>query len=144
MKKKRRLKLKPEQGDERTSIVYDARTGEIAVDALPWLYSIHLVSAGGMFLSENANVNVLNGSKDHVSDSSIYKVGFPSDAPGPVSLGNVMPVGLSPQFILSDLTASAAVDDLGLRGKVDLIYIPEPSSLLLALLGIVGLLHWRR
>ncbi len=29
-------------------------------------------------------------------------------------------------------------------GPVGLIHIPEPSSLLLALLGIVGLLHWRR
>ena len=32
--------------------------------------------------------------------------------------------------------------DLGPIGPIGLIHIPEPSSLLLALLGIVGLLHW--
>ena len=43
--------------------------------------------------------------------------------------------------VVAKLVEMAKGGDLG---PVDLIYIPEPSSLLLALLGIVGLLHWRR
>ena len=63
---------------------------------------------------------------------------------GDWDFGNVAQTGLSEEFVRNDLTVVGSLnagDDLG---PVDLIYIPEPSSLLLALLGIVGLLHWRR
>ena len=53
-------------------------------------------------------------------------------------------MGLSEAFVRNDLTVVGSLDGGHDLGNVDLIYIPEPSTLLLALLGIVGLLHWRR
>ena len=66
-------------------------------------------------------------------------VGFSS-----LSFGNVAQSGLSEGFVLADLTVVGSLAGGGPLGDVDLIYVPEPSTLLLVALGVIGLLAHRR
>ena len=131
------------RGDEQTSILYDPATGELSVNAPAStdLTSINIDSASCIFTGEAAQN--LGGSFDNDSDCNIFKATFGSSF-GSLSFGNVAQSGLSGDFIIGDLTVVGSLAGGGDLGPVDGPYIPEPSSLLLALLGIVGLLHCRR
>ena len=58
---------------------------------------------------------------------------------GSLSFGNVAQPGLSEDFVLNDLTVLGSLAGGGDLGDVDLIYIPEPSALVLLTLGLLGL-----
>ena len=81
----------------------------------------------------------------HKTFHSIFKATFGSSF-GSLSFGHVAQAGLSRDFAMNDLTAVGSLAGGGDLGAVDLCCYrdPEPSTLILALLGIVGLLHWRR
>ena len=130
------------QGDEQTSICIDYN-GELMVDAPAGveLTSINIDSAASIFTGEPAEN--LGGSFDNDADNNIFKATFGSSF-GSISFGNVAQAGLSKEFVLGDLTVVGSLAGGGDLGAVDWFCLPEPSSLLLALLGIVGLLHWRR
>ena len=53
------IRLGGVEGDEQTSIIYDARTGEVAVDAPAGteLTSINIDSAAGILTGESAPIN---------------------------------------------------------------------------------------
>lgn len=126
-------------GDGQTSISYNATTGEVAVDAPAGteLTSVNIDSAAGIFTGDAA-AN-LGGSFDNDADGNIFKATFGSSF-GSVSFGNVAQTGLTKEFVLSDLTVVGSLNGGGDLGNVDLIYVPEPGSLLLSVLGIVGLI----
>ena len=108
------------------------------------LTSINIDSAGGIFTGDPAEN--LGGSFDNDADNNIFKATFGSSF-GRLSFGTVAQTALSQEFINNDLTVVGSLEGGGGLGDVDMhpVYcFPEPSSLLLALLGIVGLLHWRR
>ena len=135
-----------EIGDEQTSIVYNPADGSLGVDAPAGtdLTSINIDSAALGFNTANVNHAAFNGSFDNVAANNLFKATFGSSFPS-VSFGvGVMAAGLSFDQVAGDLTAVGSLAGGGDLGAVDLIWLPEPSSLLLALLGIVGLLHWRR
>ncbi|MDO3398211.1 hypothetical protein QWJ41_21050, partial [Nocardioides sp. SOB44] len=92
-----------QRGDGQTSIVYDANSGEVAVDgpAGVELTSINIDSAGGIFTGDAA-AN-LGGSFDNDADNNIFKATFGSSF-GSLSFGNVAQTGLSQEFVLNDLT----------------------------------------
>lgn len=124
------------QGDAQTSVVYDANTGEVSVDSPSGveLTSINIDSAAGIFTGDPAQN--LGGSFDNDTDDNIFKATF-GDSFGSLSFGNVAPVGLDEQFVRGDLTVVGSLAGGGDLGDVDLVYIPEPSSLLLVCLGFV-------
>ncbi len=131
--------------DGQTSIVYNAASGEIAVDAPAGieLTSINIDSAAGVFTGDAAQN--LGGSFDNDSDANIFKATFGSSF-GSLSFGNVAQPGLSEQFVLGDLAVVGSLAGGGALGNVDLIYVPEPSALVLsmtAVLGLVGMLLGR-
>ena len=66
------------EGDGQTSVVYDARTGEVAVDAPAGteLTSINIDSASGIFTGDPAQN--LGGSFDNDADNNIFKATFGS------------------------------------------------------------------
>ena len=131
-------------GDGQTSVCYNPSNGELFVDAPAGveLTSINIDSAAGIFTGDPAQN--LGGSFDNDSDNNIFKATFGSSF-GSLSFGNVAQAGLSEDFVTNDLTVVGSLAGGGDLGNVDLPYMcPEPSTLLLALLGIVGLLHWRR
>jgi hypothetical protein len=128
-----------EEGDGQTSLVYNADTGELSVDppADKNLTSINIDSAGGKFIGEKPPV--LDGSFDNFDSGNIFKATF-GDEFGAVSFGNVLPVRLSEQEVIDDLTAVGSLAGGGDLGDVDLVYIPEPTTAMLIALGVCGLL----
>jgi hypothetical protein len=124
------------RGDAQTSIIYDAGTGQLAVDAPAGvqLTSINIDSAAGIFTGQPAQN--LGGSFDNDSDANIFKATFGSSF-GALSFGNVAQPGLSEPFVRGDLTVVGSLAGGGALGDVDLIYVPEPSTLVLAAFGLL-------
>jgi hypothetical protein len=96
------------------------------------LTSVNLESVTGIFTARPAQS--LGGSFDIDTDNNIFKATFGSSF-GSISFGAVAPTGLSEEFLLSDLTAIGSLAAGGDLGDVDLIYVPEPASWMLLLLG---------
>ena len=132
-----------QESDGQTSVVYDPGTGEIAVDAPAGteLTSINIDSASGIFTG-SAAAN-LGGSFDNDADNNIFKATFGSSF-GSLSFGNVAQSGLSEAFMANDLTVVGSLAGGGDLGPVDLVYLPEPSTIALLVVGIVGALRRSR
>ena len=131
--------------DGQTSVVYDASTGELAVDAPAGteLTSINIDSAASIFTGESAQN--LGGSFDNDADDNIFKATFGGSF-GSLNFGKVAQTGLSQEFVLGDLTVVGSLQGGGGLGDVDLVYVPEPATALLLVLACVTgtLLSWRR
>ena len=93
-------------------------------------------SASGMFTGDAAQN--LGGSFDNDDgDGNIFKATFGGSF-GSLSFGNIAQTGLSEDFVAGDLTVVGSLAGGGDLGNVDLIYVPEPVSLMLLLLGLVA------
>lgn len=131
-------------GDGQTSVVYNATTGEVAVDAPVGieLTSINIDSAAGIFTGDPAQ-NV-EGSFDTSSDDNIFKATFGTSF-GSLSFGTVAQPGLPQDLVANDLTVVGSLAGGGGLGDVDLIYvIPEPTALVLLTFGLIGIVAARR
>jgi hypothetical protein len=133
-------------GDGQTSLIYNAGTGELAVDApaAVQLTSINIDSAAGILTG--APATNLGGSFDNDGNNNIFKATFSSSF-GSLSFGNVAQAGLSERFVLNDLSVVGSLAGGGDLGNVDLIYVPEPSTIALLAMGflsIAGLIERRR
>ncbi len=125
------------RGDGQTSVVYNPATGELAVDApaAVQLTSINIDSAGRVFTG--APAQNLGGSFDNDGDNNIFKATFGSSF-GSLSFGNVAQPGLSQSFLLADLSVVGSLAGGGALGNVDLMYIPEPASMVLFGLAVAA------
>ena len=131
------------QNDGQTLVIYDASTGELAVDAPEGieLTSINIDSAAGIFTVDPAQN--LGGSFDNDADDNIFKATFGGSFAS-LSFGRVAPPGLSEDFVSNDLTVVGSLAGGGDLGGVDLVYVPEPSTITLALFSLAALTWWRR
>jgi hypothetical protein len=122
-------------GDAQTSIVYNQTTGEIGVDPPLGveLTSINIESAAGIFTG--APAENLGGSFDNDADDNIFKATFGGTF-GAISFGSVAQTGLSEQFVASDLTVVGSLAGGGDLGDVDLVFVPEPTTLFLLAVGL--------
>ena len=120
--------------DGHTAIVYNAGSGEIAVDTPTGieLTSINIDSAAGIFTGDVAQN--LGGSFDLDADDTIFKATFGGSF-GSISFGDVAQTGLAKDTLLGDLTVIGSLQGGGALGNVDLIYVPEPTGLLLLVVG---------
>ena len=128
--------------DDQTSIVYNANTGEVAVNAPTGkeLTSVNIQSASSIFTG--APAQNLGGSFDNDKDDNIFKATFGSSF-GSLSFGNVAQAGLSEDYVAGDLTVVGSLAGGGDPGAVDLIYVPEPASLLMLGVGLAMVLATR-
>jgi hypothetical protein len=122
--------------DGQTSVGYNPSTGEVLVDAPAGmeLTSINIDSASGIFTGESAQN--LGGSFDNDADNNIFKATFGSSF-GSVSFGNVAQTGLSEEFLLGDLSVVGSLAGGGDLGDVDLVYVPEPRSIGMLVMGLL-------
>jgi hypothetical protein len=129
-------------GDARTSVVYNPATGEVSVDSpagTEWT-SINIDSAAAKFTGEPAQN--LGGSFDNDADNNIFKATFGTSF-GSLSFGNVAQPGLSEAFVVNDLTVVGSLAGGGDLGQVDLVYVPEPAAMVVAILGVLGVIASR-
>ena len=127
-------------GDGQTSLVYNAGTGELSVDAPAGqeLTSINVTSAGGRFVGNKPAT--LDGAFDNFAADNVFKATFGGSF-GSIRFGNVLPVGIAESDIAADLSAVGSLAGGGDLGNVDLVYVPEPTSMLLLIIAFsVGLL----
>jgi hypothetical protein len=132
--------------DEQTSIVYDANTGEVGVNAPVSLEltSLNIASADALFSGSAQN---LEGDFDIFSADTIFKATF-GNSFGDLSFGQVYPTGMMEADVLADFSVDGSLASGGGLGEVDLIYIPvpEPTSCILLAMGLMGVtgVRWRR
>jgi hypothetical protein len=124
-------------GDDRTSIVYDAHTGYIALDAPNGRgFSSELIESAAGILT-GTQPPILTGSYNIFTAYEIFH-GF--DEPclnfGLQGFGPAAEPGLSASFVRSDLTALGSLCGGGDLGEIDVIYVPEPSTVALLSLGV--------
>ena len=127
-------------GTDQVVINYNSADGNFSVTAKEAITSISLESASGIFTGTEAQN--LGGPFDVDSDPKIFKAVF-GDNFSEVDFGPVADAGLAKDFLLNDLSASGSLAAGGTYGPdVQLNYIiPEPSTVLLLVLGVLGLLH---
>ncbi len=115
--------LRGEVGDGQTSIIYDANSGRVMVDAPRNrnLNAIFIQSADAVLTGQPARH--LGGDYDVDADDNIFKATFGGDF-GSLSFGRVAEPGLSEFFVRHDLAISGSRVGGGGLGNVDLIYIP--------------------
>lgn len=121
-------------GDGQTSLTYDARTGELGIDAPAGveLTSINIDSESGLFHGDKPGM--LDGSFDNFEPTNLFKATFGSSF-GSLVFGSVVDAGLSRESLISDFTVVGSLAGGGELGDVELIYVPEPPSLLLVALA---------
>jgi hypothetical protein len=132
-----------QRDDGQTSIGYNPTTGELFVDAPAGanLTSINIESAGRIFTGDPAQN--LGGSFDNDADNNIFKATFGSSF-GSLTFGNVAQKGLSQSLLVSDLSVVGSLAGGGALGDVDLIYVPEPSAVVLAAVALVALVTFAK
>lgn len=139
------LRRNGQRGDAQTSVGYDPRTGEIWVDPPKGveLTSVNIDSAAGIFTGEPA-AN-LGGSFDNDADNNIFKATFGGSF-GSLRFGHVAQTGLSEALVLNDLTVVGSMAGGSVLGEVDLIYVPEPTTFALAIVGLLNPIRrrWNR
>ena len=121
-------------GDGQTSLVYNAGTGELSVDAPAGqeLTSINVTSAGGRFIGNRPTA--LDGAFDNFAADNVFKATFGGSF-GSIRFGNVLPAGIAEGEIAADLSAVGSLAGGGDLGNVDLVYVPEPASMLLLIIA---------
>ena len=132
------------EDDEHTSLVYDARSGELTLDAPANndLTSINITSAASMFIGDRPAA--LGDAFDNFAPDNIFKATFGGSF-GNMAFGAVLPIGLSQAEIAADLTVIGSLQGGGDLGPVDLVYIavPEPLGIWILVIGIASLLRRR-
>ena len=124
------------KGDDQTSLIYDANTGEFSIDAPlgQELTSINLISNAGMFIGNKPAV--LDGAFDNFAADNVFKATFGGSF-GSISFGNVLPAGIAENDLADDLSVAGSLAGGGDLGEVDFVYVPEPATGVLFLCSFV-------
>jgi hypothetical protein len=131
-------------------LIYNAATGELTIDpdgvSDIISYVLQTTESPG-FIEENHNAagGLWNQFVDSTDSQIGATIGLFGESPinSPVNIGAVMPSGLSAgQFAAFLSSHEWAI--VGGGGPFDLVWVPEPSSVMLAVIGGLGLLLWIR
>jgi hypothetical protein len=112
--------------------------------------SLNISSPAGLFRADvtKDDIPVLSGAFDNYDENNLFMATFGgsfNDVPFVTSAGEgIMKTGLSSDAILGDFLTTGSLEGGGSLAAMDLVYVPEPSALVLLGVGLLGLLAWRR
>ena len=129
--------------DGPTFLTGDAKSAQMLVDAAArqGLTSINMTSASGGILGDNPSV--VEGAFDVLSANNLIPTTFGDDF-GSTSLASVLPVGMNEVDETRGLSAVGSLPVASDLDGLDLIYVPEPSSILMVVLTTIGSLGLSR
>ena len=135
-------------GDD-ADLVYDPSTGHVTIDASDTA-SMQVISF--VLGTDQNDMNTAESKLPFIdagtnTDNQPFQIGQTdplNQGAGPlVDLGNILPTGMDLVALSDYLTIAEYASELGAGGTLDLRVVPEPSSVLLALLGCCGLIRRR-
>ncbi len=120
------IRLQGQLDDGQVSMVYNASTGELTIDAPVGnrLALLDVDSAAGIFVGVSARN--LGGPFDADQDDNLFKADMKAGF-GSLTFGNVTAPGLPQSVLQRDLTVNGTLMAGGNLGSVDLVYYPDPS-----------------
>ncbi len=125
------------------TLVYDPANGSLSLDAAgKELTALEVLSAGSNF--KGAKPAQVNGLFDVFTPAKFFILKPGNARFGDQDFGTALAPGLTKDQVGADLTVSGALFPSGGLGTVDLMYVPEPSSMGLLSLGLLGLIRARR
>lgn len=125
------------------SLIYDPANGSLSLDAAgKELTALEVLSAGSNF--KGAKPEQVNGLFDVFTPAKFFILKPGTARFGDQNFGAALAPGMSKEAIGADLTVTGALFPQGGLGTVDLMYVPEPSSMGLLSLGLLGLIRARR
>ena len=130
------------RGDVQTDLVYNAATGGLSVEAPAGMTSINMTSDKTLFIGDKPKAlgDAFNNFEAVTPFNSTFGGSF-----GSIGFGSVSPAGISEYELVVDISAADSPAGGGDLGNVDLVYAPEPTSVLLLFVGLaIGLVHSRR
>ena len=85
---------------------------------------------------------MLDGAFDNFAADNVFKATFGGSF-GSISFGHVLPAGIVESDLAADLSAVGSLAGGGDLGDVDLVYVPEPTCMLLLIIGLGLSFHQR-
>lgn len=142
-------------------LIYDAETGELRIDTLGGPLYAYILQGPGDLLEEDGFIQEAHTILPEPSDTSLYATTSTDDELSEssfdgwtglpqTSLGFVLDPGLSPAQLNSQLETAVYVDQFGSLGDpsalldFNIVYIPEPTSLVIMGLGAAMIVRRRR
>ena len=119
------------------TLTYDAATGELSLDNESGIESLLVESAAELFIGTADESLAGFVELDAELFGAVSFDGSLADG----SLGPILPAGLDEATLLADLTASSAGGAV-----ISIAYnaVPEPGTLAMLAMSLMGLLVWRR
>ena len=132
------------------SLIYDPATGNLSMDSgSVSVTTLEVKSAGSMFDAAKANeTGQFVPPFDVASAAKLFRL--TTNGVNSLNFGDgVLPTGLSADALLADLSVNGSIKPSGGLGNAPgggpyLYVVPEPSSILLAACGLLGVLGLRR
>lgn len=135
------LPLGPGAGDSIVSLIYNPATGNLKLDAAGKLVSTLQVNSAGKYFTATRPTQA-DGSFDVYKPEKFFLL--KPDGIGDSDFGNALPAGLDGNMLSNDLSVTGSLKPSGKLEGVNLNIVPEPSSIGLLSLGLLGLCGIRR
>jgi hypothetical protein len=133
------------------SVIYDPASGNLSLDSPSRsVTTFEAKSAGNLFIPGNVAPGVIAPPFDLITPAKLFKLSAGAGAYNSIDFGNVLPGGLGGDAIAADMSISGSLTPDGSgnnaldAGGLDIVVVPEPSSILLVGFGLMALLGLRR
>ena len=145
------------EDDGDVDLIYDPESGNVTLDASDAASGVVLSFVLGTGQDNMRSENFVQSADGSAgpfidvgtnTDATAFQIGQTDplgQGAGPtIDLGDILPAGMDQAGLSEYLTLAQYASALGAGGELDLIVVPEPSTLALILFGLVGLAMRRR